>query len=150
MATRPAIKNLPCYIQHVDSGLFVHPHHGQAVDGCELVLWPGADESRLVFEFTGGAKAGKLIHRQTKLIIGYSTAQGETTVPNDTAVVLKRDSSGGYLFQLDGDSCLNLVGTDSFVHPFVGAAKKGTKLVLYQGGGEKRLQFQLFPAPGFY
>jgi len=68
-----ALRNDGC-IQHVESGLFVHPRGGSAKFGVDLILHPDGPMERLAFELE--PKLGCLRHVQSGLYVHPAGGQG--------------------------------------------------------------------------
>jgi len=127
------------YLQHAQSGLYVHPAGGVAAANVKLLLHPGAGEARLVFVLHAD---GNLQHQLSGLFVhplgGRATA--------DADLILHPGGHEPRLsLELTYDGCLRSRETGLFVHPRGGVGAANVPLLFHPGGGEARLHFRFVP-----
>lgn len=146
-------------LQHVDSGLFVHPKGGTAKSGVELILHPDGPEPRLAFYHDS---SGCFRHRETGLFVHPKNGKGKQGAalifhPDDASraypgelyyalepsqiAVIKFSPSVGRLPKLIGN--LRHALSHLYVHPEGGSGVSGVRLVLWNEGNQRRLNFVL-------
>ncbi len=146
-------------LQHVDSGLFVHPKGGKAKSGIELILHPDGPEPRLAFYHDS---AGCFRHCETGLYVHPKNGKGKQGCPlifhpDDASrafpgelfyavepaqtTIVKFSPSAGRLPKVVGN--LRHALSHLYVHPEGGLGVSGARLVLWNEGNQRRLNFVL-------
>ena len=121
------------YLQHVKSGLFIHPanHESDAAIGSPLVMHSALLGPSGLFRFLSD---GNIQHVQS----GYFVSPSKGVAKTGEFLALHPDGpKPEYAFELDGAGCLRHCSSGLFVHPESGKGAQGRKIMLHKDGPDR-------------